>query len=62
MDSGPNFFIWVAMGVVVASTIAGLNGHDWVMWIGFPLAIALAVFNKVRAVRRRRAELNREFD
>jgi uncharacterized membrane protein len=44
------------MGVVVASTILALYGYDWATWVGYPIAFALAIFNKVRAVRRRRAE------
>jgi len=59
---GPNFFIWIAMGVVAASTIAALVGYAWAVWIGWPLAVALATFNKVRAVRRRRAEMSPTFD
>jgi membrane protein implicated in regulation of membrane protease activity len=59
---GPNFFIWIAMGIVVVSTIPVFYGYGWTMWIGCPLAVALAILNKVRAVRRRRAETSQHFD
>jgi len=59
---GPNFFIWIAIGVVIASTIPALFGYDRGVWIGYPLAIGLAIFNKVRAVRRRRAEASQTLD
>jgi hypothetical protein len=59
---GPNFFIWIAIAVVIASTVPALYGHVWTAWIGWPLAIALGVINKVRALRRRRTEQLREFD
>lgn len=50
------------MGIVVVSTIPVFYGYDWPTWIGWPLAVALVVLNKVRAVRRRRAETSRHFD
>jgi len=59
---GPNLFIWMAIGVVIASTIPAFFGYDWAVWVGYPLAVVLAIFNKVRAVRRRRAEVSRTFD
>jgi hypothetical protein len=62
MKMGPNFFIWIAMAVVIASTIPALYGHEWVAAVGWPVAIALTVFNKVLAVRRRRAERLQTFD
>ena len=50
---GPNFFIWIAIAVTVLSTALGLSGHmEWV-WLGYPVALGLAVLNKVRALRRR---------
>jgi hypothetical protein len=51
---GPNFFIWIAMAVAVASTIWGLNGHALSAALGYAVAVALAVFNKVRMIRRGR--------
>jgi hypothetical protein len=59
---GPNFFIWMAIGVVIVATVPALYGHDWSIWIGYPLALALAVFNKVRAIRRRNAKTLRTFN
>jgi len=59
---GPNFFIWIAIGIVIASTIPALFGYEWAAWVGYPIAIALAIFNKVRAVRRRRANASRTFN
>ncbi len=58
---GPNFFIWVAIGIVVAATAGGLMEQHWAPWIGYPLAIALAAFNKVRAIRRRKDATSRTF-
>jgi hypothetical protein len=51
----------MAIGVVIASTISALFSYEWAAWVGYPMAIALAIFNKVRAVRRRRAEASRTF-
>ena len=62
MRLGPNFFIWIAIAVVVVSTIPALNGHAWTAELGWPIAIALVVFNKLRAIRRRRAEQLQTFD
>ena len=59
---GPNVFIWIAIGVVIASTILALFGYGWAPWVGYPLAIGLIIFNKVRAIRRRQAEVSRTFD
>lgn len=60
---GPNFFIWIAIAVVAASAaLSVISDQDWIAWIGFPIGLALAIVNKVRAKRRARAELNRSFD
>ncbi len=59
---GPNFFIWIAIAVVVAATISGLFGHYWITGLGYAVAVALTVLNKVRAIRRRRAEQLGNFD
>lgn len=59
---GRNFFIWIAIGVVVAATVAGLMDQGWALWIGYPLALALAAFNKVREMRQRKGEVSRSFD
>ena len=59
---GRNFFIWIAIGVVVAATAAGIMGRGWALWIGYPLALALAAFNKVRELRQRKGEVSRSFD
>ena len=58
---GPNLFIWIAIGVVIASLALALFGYGWAVW-GYPVAIGLVIFNKVRAIRRRRAEASRTFD
>lgn len=57
---GPNFFVWIAIGI--AATVPALYGHEWSIWIGYPLALALAILNKVRAIRRRNAEASQAFD
>lgn len=59
---GPNFFIWIAIAVVIVSTIPAFSGHYVMTFVGWAVAIALAIFNKVRAVRRKRAEAIRNFD
>lgn len=59
---GSNLFIWIAIGVVAASGFAAFQGYGWVPWIGYPVAIALAVSNKIRAIRRRRLEASNTFD
>jgi membrane protein implicated in regulation of membrane protease activity len=59
---GPNFFIWIAIAVVVVSTLAGLYGREEIMWLGWAVAIVLALVNKVRAIRRRRSEQLRDFE
>ncbi len=50
---GPNFFIWIAIGLVVITTIPAFYGHYWIAAVGWVAAIALAIFNKVRAIRGR---------
>ena len=62
MTRGPNFYIWIAIAVVVVSTIPALQGQTWTAAVGWPVALALAVFNKVRVIRRRRAERLQSFD
>jgi|WetSurMetagenome_2_1015567.scaffolds.fasta_scaffold587306_2 hypothetical protein len=62
MRLGPNLFIWMAIAVVIISTVPAMQGHTWAAAIGYPVAITLAVFNKVRAIRHRRAERLQSFD
>jgi hypothetical protein len=59
---GPNTFIWIAIGVIAIATLAAFAGYDWAPWVGYPLALALAVFNKIRATLRRNAKVSRTFD
>ena len=50
---GPNFFIWIAIGLVVLTTIPAFYGHYWITVAGCVAALVLAIFNKIRAIRRR---------
>ncbi len=62
MQVGPNFFIWIAIAVVVVSTAQALYDHYWIAGVGYAIAIALTVVNKLRAIRRKRSEELRNFD
>jgi hypothetical protein len=59
---GRNFFVWIGIAVIAASTVASSQGFGWALWVGYPTGIALAVFNKIRAVRRGRREASETFD
>lgn len=57
-----NPLIWLALVVVLAGTIIGLQGHFWVAIAADFAAVALAVAAKLLAKRRERAERLRNSD
>ncbi len=59
---GANFFIWIAIVVVVISAIPGWYGHYWIAGAGYAVGIVLVVANKVLAIRRRRSDKLHTFD
>lgn len=59
---GPNVVIWIAIAVVAASSLAMFHGYDWTPGVGYPVAIALAVLNMIRAARRKLTDVSRAFD
>ena len=57
-----NPLIWLALVVVLAGTIIGLQGHFWIAIAADFAAVALAVGAKLLAKRRERAERLRNSD
>ena len=50
---GPNFFIWIAIGLVLVSAIPSFYGYYWITALGWVVALGLGIFNKIKVIRRR---------